>query len=315
MTTYQKNFISIITNRLPEGEKLVDFISRLIHVGREASYRRIRCEVEFTLSEVVTIAKTLNINLTSLIIREGGDKVTCNLRLIEDTSIYSVYNKKIEADLNVLEGFEKRSNLTLSFISAAIPDVFYFDFPYLTKLRLLKIQFNNAVLHPMALAQMELPKETATIQARYMKELQLFDLVFILGPDMLTSIVNDIQYFYRFNLITEVEKIALQTELTALLQLIHDIASSGMYLDNKVSMYVSHLSIDISHAVITSRDLEASSIDLQFPNTILSFDQSFTEAQTKNLHIIKKSSSLISQASELEKMNFLNKQRLILSHL
>lgn len=315
MTTYQKNFIAIITQRLPENEKLVDFISRLIHIGREASYRRIRCEVEFTLSEVVIIAKALNINLTSLIIREGGEKVTCNLRLIEEDNVYVNYSKKIEADLNVLEGFDKRHNLNLYLVNNTIPDIFFANFPSLTKLRLLKMQFHNDVASPLSFDQLVVPDSIKELQLKYWNELKKFELAFILGPDMVLPILNDIQYFIRFNLITTPEKQLLKQELSAFLDVLNEIAKYGSYLQGKVSLYVSHLSLNLAQTIINSDDLVASVIDLPYTNSILSFDKSFNDSNLESLYRIKKSATLITQSGDLERFDFIKKQRISLSIL
>lgn len=315
MTTYQKNFIDIITQRLPEDEKLVDFISRIIHIGREASYRRIRCEVEFTLSEVVIIAKTLNINLTSLIIREGGEKVTCNLRLIEGANVYVNYSKKIEADLNVLEGFDRRCNLKLHLVNNSIPDIFFLNFPSLTKLRLLKVQFHQDVVEPLSFAELVITDSIRELQLKYWNELSNFDISFIIGPDMLLPILNDIQYFVRFNLITIQEKEMLHQELSEFLDVLNEIAKIGFYFNSKIALYLSHLSFNLAQTSITSDDLEASVIDLPYTNSILSFDKSFNDANLESLSRIKKSATLITQSGDLERLSFMKKQQATLSVL
>ncbi|MBK5720924.1 hypothetical protein JGH11_08580 [Dysgonomonas sp. Marseille-P4677] len=312
---YQKKLIDIISRYVPEDEKLVDFISGLIHLGKEASYRRIRCEVEFTLSEVVTIAKKLNINLTSLIIREGGEKVTCNLRLIDETSAVHGYIKKIEADLNILEGFEKKSGSTFYTVNRSIPELFYFPYTYLTKLKLFKIQFNKGTVQPLPLAQIDIPDVLSKVRQEYWDEIKLFKLIFILDPNLLTSVVNDISFFYNLNLITEEEKNQLKRELISVLDTINESASTGLYRGKKVSFYVSHVTLALSHSLIVSKGLEASIINLHYPNSLLSFDQEMTQAQMKRLQIIKKCSSLISQSGELNKIAFLNRQREKLYHL
>lgn len=312
---YQKKFIEIISRYVPEDEKLVDFISKLINLGKEASYRRIRGEVEFTLSEVVTISKKLNINLTSLIIREGGEKVTFNLRLPDNVNPANSHIKKIEADLNVLEGINKKAESTLFSVCRSIPNIFYLDHPYLTKLKLLQTQFNTGIMQPSPLSHIDIPNKLLKIQEEYWEELKSFNLIYILAPNLLTSITSDILFFHKLNLISDQEKQHLKKELLSILNVIDEAARSGLFRRKEISMYVSHVILDLSHSLIISKALEASVIDLHFPNSLLSFDKEMCQAHMKRIQIIKKCSSLITQSGELTKISFLTNQKEIIDSL
>lgn len=312
---YQKAFIDIIARYVPEDEKLVDFISKLINLGKEASYRRIRGDVEFTLSEVVTISKKLNINLTSLIIREGGEKVTFNLRLPDDANPANSYLKKIEADLNVLEGIDKKVDSTLYTICRSIPDIFYHDHAYLTKLKLLKTQFNTGITQPSPLSHIEIPDKLLKMQDKYWEDLQSFELTYILAPNLLTSITSDILFFHELNLISKEEKQHLKKELVSILGVIDETARSGLFRDKEISLYVSHVILDLSHSLIISKALEASVIDLHFPNSLLSFDKEMCQTHMKRVQMIRKCSSLITQSGEPTKISFLTKQREIIDSI
>ena len=312
---YQKHFIDIITKHIPQDQKLVDFISKILYIGKEASYRRIRCEVEFSLSEVATIAKALNINLTSLIIEEGGDRITSNLRLFNEGTATNIYQKKIKADLNFLEGFDQKTSPLFFRIDKSIPDIILFDYPYLTKLKLLKLQFNADKIQPLPLNQIELSDSLIKEQNKYWENVKHFKLTFILEPNLLTSIINDITFFHELSLISDKEKELLKEELYSVLDVIDKSASTGLYKAKEILFYVSHITIDISYSVITSKNLDVSIIDLNYPNSLLSFDKKMSDAQMKRLFNIKKSSSLISQSGALYKNIFFNKQRAKLNYL
>ncbi|MFT4073573.1 MAG: hypothetical protein QM654_16810 [Dysgonamonadaceae bacterium] len=137
---YQKTFIDIILTHVPDGEKLVDFIADMIHIGKEASYRRIRCEVEFSLSEIVIIAKRLNINLNSIVISEGGLKTVFNMRFPDDQDPATRFLKRKKGDLFFLEGFFT-GKCFMYCANCYIPDELTYDSPALTKLKLMKYGF------------------------------------------------------------------------------------------------------------------------------------------------------------------------------
>ena len=312
---YQKHFVDMIAKYVPEDMKMVDFISNLLFIGKEASYRRLRCEVEFSLSEVATIAKKLNINLTSLIIEEGGDKTTFNLRLFNDGGAANIYQNKIKADLNFLEGFQEKASPIFYRIGKSIPDIILFEYPNLTRLQLLKLQFNADSIQPSPFHEIEITDSIIKYQNEYWKKLQYFKLVFILEPNLLTSIINDISFFHELALISDKEKQMLKEELYDILDILNQSASTGQYKKKDISFYVSHITIDISYSLVTSKTLEVTMIDLNYPNSLLSFDKEISQAQMKRLFNIKKSSALITQSGELYKKSFLNKQKEKLNHL
>lgn len=312
---YQKTLIAIIAKHVPEGEKLVDFLAKLIHLGKEASYRRIRCEVEFTLLEIVTISKKLNINLNSLIISDGGEKVIFNLRLLEEQNPTDNYVKKLEGNLTIFEGFPNKNETTYYTVNPSIPDFLSFDCPYLTKLKYLKNQFNQGAGPPLPLSHIKLSTRLIETQENYWKIVSQFKLVCILDPNLLTSIINDILFFYKLSLISEGEKIILKEELIQMLNIIDEATRTGLYKNKGVSFYVSHITLDLSHSLIISKDLDVSIISLDYPNSLVSFDDQMCAAHLKRLQVIKKCSSLISQSGELDKIAFLNKQKEKLKYL
>lgn len=315
MSTYQKHFINIISEQLPEGVKLVDFLSDLVHLSKEACYRRIRGEVEFTLSEVVLISKTLNINLTSLVIREGGEKVTCNLRLITEDTLVNSYIKRLEADLNVLEGFESKHKHSVLFVCKDLPEWLYNSSDGLMKLRLLKIQLNQDSLHPLSFDKIELTSTLKKIQGQYWTALKGFKVILYLGPDLLRGLIHDINYFFKTNLLTEQNRQQIISELLDMLELFNVIGSTGQFKDKQIELYISNIAIDLSQVYLKSEGLEATVLEMNYPHSLLSFDQAFIKAQIQHLNVIRRTSTLISQSGEIEKTAYLNKQRLLVKSI
>lgn len=312
MVLYQKYFINIISEQLPEGVKLVDFIADLVHLSKEACYRRIRCEVEFTLSEVVVISKALNINLTSLIIREGGEKVTCNLRVLQEENLVDSLIKKLEADINILESFNFKNQCKVFLVCKNIPELLCFNSEGLLKLHLLKMQLNQGKLKPITFDQLELTSIFEKVQKKYWAALEEFKLVVYLGPDIIMGLLHDIEFFSKTNLLTSNNKQQLIQELYDSLAILSNIGSTGKFKDKDIDLYISHMAIEVSQVYLRSKELETTILGLEFPNTLLSFDQSFNATQSHQLNIIRRTSTLITKSGEVEKVAYLNKQRSIL---
>lgn len=311
---YQKTFISIISTHLPKDVKLVDFISEIIHIGKEASYRRIRCEVEFTLSEIIIIAKKLNINLNSIIISEGGNKTVFNLRLLPIEEYHESYVRRKKADLYLLEGFIS-GQCIISSINKSIPDELTFDMPYITKLKLLKNHFASTASIKQPLESITIPDNIKQVQQEYLNRISSVELIYFFDPMLFSPLVADIIFFSKLNLISIDEKKQLQKELYRLLDRLADIAVNGSYKEKQITLYVSYVTLDMSTLFIKDNNLKACIIDLSHNNSLLSFDPSVCKNQEESFTSLKKFTSLISQSGEIDRVIFFNKQRKIIEQL
>lgn len=62
-----KQFIEIINERITDKRNLVNIVSDILPIGREAVYRRLRSEVPFTFSEIITTSRALSISVDNII--------------------------------------------------------------------------------------------------------------------------------------------------------------------------------------------------------------------------------------------------------
>ena len=312
---YQKIFITIISTYLPKDIKLVDFISDIIHIGKEASYRRIRGEVEFSLTEVITIAKKLNINLNSLIISEGGLRTVFNFRVLSDGIDFEHrYIRRKKSDLYLLEGF-CTGNCKMVKTKKTIPEEFTYDLPFITKLNILKLQFtyNSDKVH--LLQDICIPKNIDLMQIEYLERLKTINLSYLFDPNLFLSIVTDILFFKKTGLISNNDIGYLKDELYQVLALVHKMTETGVYKDIPISIYISHRSIDISSTFIKDDNQVASVIELNHNNSLLSFDSGVCQEQEDNLNLMKKYTSLITLAGEIDKIQFFNQQKQLIERL
>lgn len=312
---YQKTFISMISTYLPKDTKLVDFISDIIHVGKEASYRRIRGEVEFSLSEIIIIAKKLNINLNSLIISEGGVRTVFNFRVLPDDVDYvDRYVRRKKSDLYLLEGFGVGTCVMIK-TKNTIPEEFTYDLPYITKLNILKIQFvyNSSKAQP--LEAIAIPESILLTQTQYIERLSTVDLSYLFDPNLFLPIITDIHFFRKTHLISDEDVKHLKAELLELIDIMYKMTDTGVYKNIPVTVYVSHTSINQSSTFLKAENQIASVIELNHNNSLLSFDANVCKSQESNLNLMKKYTSLITEAGEIDKVSFFKQQKQLIAQL
>ncbi|MFH0894271.1 MAG: hypothetical protein V2A54_07535 [Bacteroidota bacterium] len=68
----QEAFIEMLRTALPPNHSLVNELSDLLDISTDSSYRRIRCETEFTLSEIVKLSGHFHISFDGLCAAETG---------------------------------------------------------------------------------------------------------------------------------------------------------------------------------------------------------------------------------------------------
>ncbi|MCD8166535.1 MAG: hypothetical protein LUE93_10720, partial [Bacteroides sp.] len=60
-------FIEVLKEKIPEKGKLTRRLMEILHIEKEAVYRRLRGDVPFTFSEIVKLSERLEISLDNLI--------------------------------------------------------------------------------------------------------------------------------------------------------------------------------------------------------------------------------------------------------
>lgn len=222
---YQALFIEKIKALLPASQGLADALSELLNISKDAAYRRIRCETDLTLDEVLLICEHYKITFESL---SNPNAVAFHFKqLTPDVESFKLYLEGMLTDLQRIKSFD---NASIIYAAEDIP-VFH-HFPYAT-LSAFKIYYwMRSVMNVKALEGTHfklgiIPAEVLELGRKVYDTYASIPSAEIWTDGTLSSTLDQIAYYWDAglfeskevawavcdDLITEIQKIKQQTEL------------------------------------------------------------------------------------------------------
>ncbi len=118
----QKNLINTLEGLCPPNVSLADVLADLLQVSKDSAYRRIRCETNIDLDELVLISRHFKVSLDSMM-GLSSESVVFEYDTMKNLNDYKDYLKSIIRDLNKLS---KHKNIRVIYASQDIPLYHYF---------------------------------------------------------------------------------------------------------------------------------------------------------------------------------------------
>ena len=127
-------------------------------------------------------------------------------------------------------------------------------------------------------------------------------------------LINDIQYFAGIHLITEEDKHQIKEELLQLTDELEDLASKGKTeAGNSVHIYVSHINFEATYSYLEADSVQLSLIRVYSINSITTQDCGMFLSLKEWIQSLKKFSTMISESGEMQRIQFFQQQREIIS--
>ncbi len=306
-----------IKKKLPAKANLTHILMESLHIGKEAVYRRLRREVPFTLYEVYILAKKLQLSLDRIM-------GLCPHNLVFEW-IPNQYFDMREIDFHMLQEY-------LDVVKAAVTDgnsefayscntfpqypslkseelykFFSFKWMYWNRNTEAVIHYDKVEIHPHSL---ELTKKLIR------EKMNIENTYYIWDNTVFKSVVNEIGYFSEINLISKENVEKLKKELLSLLDDLEQIAVEGKFkTGKKVQIYITNINFDTTYCYLTSKNCNVSLIGAFTHNYLAACDKQSLAKIRGQINAIKKSSTLISESGEIQRISFFNKQREIINSL
>ena len=308
--------IEALKSHTPEGKNVVDLLTDIIPLSKEAAYRRLRGEIQFTLAEASRISKKLHLSLDTM---AGIDKKGFHMFYIKDIFTEKPFEKYYDLCHNTLSVYQeakKDPDVLFYFAGNALFHSLYFKYKLLSKYSFLKWIYQTSYYDDAVkkLEDIVIPEKVLSIQQELIYESTQVDTCFIIGEDIILSLINDIKYFAAINLVNREEVIELKEEISCMLDDLEKLAKEGMFNSGKkVTVYVSNAYFDANYSHISGKTFESSTIYLFGINQLNCTDPAICEYQKLWVDSLITYSTLISGSGRLEGVFFLDQQREILN--
>jgi len=314
----EKEFLSVIQNKISHKATLVNTITDLLAIDKGAVYRRLRGEVTFSFVEMATIAKFLGVSLDSIVgIESLQSRPTRVLmtRHVNPTSIdYEMFNEYVD----LLKSIKDEPDTILMESGNALPHHLFYDYEHLTRIYLYGWNKGSSSGTDLQFHEMKIPEQMRTLQkdcCLYTRHIQSTHYVW--DRMIFLRMIENIRFAAKVRLIGEEDVSALKNELTALLDHLEKMAEKGRHEDtgNEVFIYISDLYLETSYCCIKSKNLNVSLFKTFLLNSNSSFDAEVYNEVNIWIRALQKMSTLISVSGEKIRTEFFNTQREIIDTL
>lgn len=314
-----KQFIEIINEKIPDKKNLVNIISDILPLEREAVYRRLRNEVPFTFSEIVSLSRALSISVDNII----GLEECRNLYHYQMVD-YFYPNRfdyaKMENFLELLQYIIKEPFSEFAELTNILPQSLYLKYNALTRFFIFRWRYHHhfRIDSQKKFQEFKIPSKIAEIQKKYIESVRhINETIFIWDHNIVRDIVDDIHEFVYLDYIKNEDLKLLKDELFYLLNDIEEISLSGCYpeTEKKVSIYISDLSIDTNYGYIETITHKISLMKVYSFNTISSLRENSLNTMKNWIDSYKSFSTLISASGGKNRFEFIQKQKDIIDNL
>lgn len=308
--------VSVIKRSVPMGSNMINALMELLPIGREAIYRRLRGEVPFTFEEVAKVSLKMGFSLDAIVGIENQDRAVFDLNVLDIDNLNADYCNRVNGYIEFFRELRTQKNVRARFAFSTLPYSFYLPFDNLAKFRLYRWYYQvNKSQSSISFSEIIMSEEALQAHRDFIIESRSIQrAVYILDREIFNSIIKDINYFFKLNLITTEELELLKGELLELINELETLAISGVYKNGtKVALYLANVDLEASHSHFESEIVGVSHLRVLAINGLDSQSPRVSDVQKEWIDSLKRCSTLITQSGEVDRFAFFRKQRTAVS--
>lgn len=317
MADLHQELIRIINAKTPHDENPVDLLMTVLPLKKEAAYRRLRGEIPFTLEEAAQIAVRLDISLDQLLQLPKDGLYKATMLRMNNPNPLKAYCQTAGQVIDALRLVKSDPDARLISVTNLLPISYLFNYPALSKFRLFKFLYQcRAETTPQKMSDITIPPEVHHVEEAWCEEVRQVATRIIWTRDLFVSLASDLQYFLSAGLIngSEVEKIKEECFLS-IDELERDAARGQMDTGKSLSVYLSDIYFDASYVVMESAHFKACSIGVFDVNYFSSIEPDLCDEMKRWIDSLMKYAILISRSGGIERVNFFNRQRMLVEQI
>lgn len=311
-------FLEEIVRKSPQKTEVVNILSDMLCIGKEAVYRRLRGEVPFTFYEAMTISRQLGITLDNLEMKSPSVSKPFRLSLIEYINPAESDFSLLEETINVLKIIKDVPDSKGGEITNILPQPLYVAYENIFRFYLFKWRYQSNRLHKaVPYKDIVIVDKLRKTQEENVQLAKCLHTEYIFDYQIFHYLVNNIKYFYCVGLITEEEVLMIKQDLLNILNQIDCWARSGFFKETgkKIDLYITNVNIDTSYVYMETSDYQLMIIKAFLLSGVASTDKRTYEELKYWIQSTKRQSVLITGSGEKERIDFLKEQHDIVESL
>lgn len=312
------NFLEEIIQKIPQKTGLVNILADMLCISKEAVYRRLRREIQFSFLEVMTISRELHISLDTLQMSTLQESKPFKLNLIEYINPAESDFALMEEMTTVMKSFKNVADPEVGEITNILPQPLYVKYENIFKFYLFKWKYqSNSSTKTMPYKDIHVMDKLRKTQQEYVKWAKRLNTEYVLDPLLFQYLVTNIKYFYYVGLITHEDMQLIKQDLLKILDDIDTMSRTGIIEESgkKINIYISDVNVDTNYIYVATPDYQLTIIKVFLLNGIASTDRKTFEEIKRWMQSLKRQSRLITVSGEKERRSFLKEQHDLIDSL
>jgi hypothetical protein len=312
--------LAAIRQNLPEDITLSDALMDMLHISKEAAYRRLRGNARFSLDEAIQIADTLQVSLDHVLRPDTQQELAFELkpqRFYFEEESFPEY-KRLDEFLYSLKKIARQPESEFAFTSNTFTlfpgHLFYQIFRY-TTFKFMYVNENTQELKPFK--DIIVPQSFFKLNRDIvLATMNIKETSYIFYSKLLGDFVSEVRHFTDLQLMTKEDVELIKTDLNKYVDLMDKVTLNGRFdTGNKVNIYISDVRFDTSYSYIVSGNYILSMIGAFSVNHLTSSSEVALRKVRDRIHALKRVSDCISGSGEIKRTKFINEQRQIIDML
>ncbi|MFV0329838.1 MAG: hypothetical protein ACK5M3_07390 [Dysgonomonas sp.] len=309
-------FIETIKSRLAMGS-VIDTLSSILPLSKEAIYRRLRGEVLFSYSEAVMIAQNLQISLD-----EVGLGATDYALYSTNTPTFALSEDSYTEILNHWIGhiarFQNKESAHFYVATGGLPVSLLTSYPNLLKLSYYMSLYEKGNIYDKygKFSETKISQNLLDTLSNATALLQNINSTYIISTNPFTYYLKQIQYLYELELLDEDDIKQIKQELYSLANDFRLIAASGKYRTGyHVDYYLSEIRVDASFGLFEDGLYNIAFIKMLGMNYRLSRNMEVIKTHRRSFDNMKHFATLISKSGSSKRKLFFEEQKIIIDKI
>ena len=309
-------FIEAIKSRLAMGS-VIDTLSGILPLSKEAIYRRLRGEVLFSYSEAVVIAQNLQISLDEVGLGATdyalyGTNIPM-FALSEDS-----YTEILNHWIGHIDRFQNKESAHFYVTTGGLPVSLLTAYPNLLKLGYYMSLYEKGDIYDKygKFSETIISSDLLNTLSNTTALLQNVNSTYILSNNPFTYYLEHVQYLHELELLDDDNIKQVKEELYSLANDFKQIAASGKYKTGyHVDFYLSEVRVDASFGLFEDGLYNIAFIKMLGMNYRLSRNMEVIKTHRRSFDNMKHFATLISKSGSSRRKLFFEEQKIIIDKI
>ncbi len=311
MNALHNTLIGILKLQAADGDSPANLLTDLLHISKEASYRRLRGEIQFTLDEAVIISKSLGFSLDNLIEYSLKDKYAFHIIPFTENALLEEYCHTLQGIMDTHYYIREDPDRFAYVVGKMVPPTLHFRYKEYTKFTLFKwVYLVQDSTKYATLADVKLSPKLEKMLDPFVAGAKTVPTTYIFTDFMFTALVKDLIYFYNIKLLSKTDIEIVTRDALLIIDDLEELASRGSYENGvPVSMYISDNHIDAAYHYIQGNGFKACGTGIYGLNFLSCIDNQICENHKLWIESLIRYSTSVTQGGIAQRIHFFNKQR------